>query len=80
MNKTVLSGRVCDGDVDTVGFAACPFCGGEANLRITKHIPRGLEYTPQCSDASCAGRLTKKWLEKDVAVYAWNRRASDENA
>lgn len=56
----------------------CPFCGGEANLRITKHIPKGLEYTPQCSDASCAGRLTKKWLDKDVAVYAWNRRMNDE--
>ena len=56
----------------------CPFCGGEATMRITKHIPRGLEYTPQCSDPSCAGRLTKKWLEKDVAVYAWNRRMNDE--
>lgn len=56
----------------------CPFCGREAIMRTAKHIPNGTEYTPQCSDASCAGRLTKKWLDKDVAVYAWNKRTNED--
>jgi len=26
----------------------CPFCGGEAIMKIQKHIPKGYEYTPTC--------------------------------
>lgn len=55
----------------------CPFCGGEASLKIVPHIPFGNDYTPQCTVTSCAGRLTKKWMSKRSAIEAWNRRASD---
>ena len=57
----------------------CPFCGKKAIMKITQHIPRGFDYTPQCTDASCCGRITKKWQDREVAEYAWNRRAEDGN-
>lgn len=53
----------------------CPFCGGEAIMKIQRHIPKGYEYTPTCKNTSCAGRLTKKWLTEAEAIEAWNRRA-----
>lgn len=56
----------------------CPFCGGEAELLITPHVPKGNDYTPRCRDASCAGRITKKWINKETALYAWNRRTTTE--
>jgi len=55
----------------------CPFCGGAARLKIVPHVPVGYDYIPQCTDASCAGRLNKKFGTKDVAIYAWNRRKSE---
>ena len=55
----------------------CPFCGGEAIMKIQKHIPHGYEYTPTCKNTSCAGRLTKKWLTEAEAIEAWNGRADD---
>lgn len=58
----------------------CPFCGGEAIMKIQRHIPKGYEYTPTCKNTSCAGRLTKKWLTETEAIEAWNRRvATDKN-
>lgn len=53
----------------------CPFCGGDAVMKIQKHIPNGYDYTPTCHDPSCAGRLTKKWINEADAIEAWNRRA-----
>lgn len=53
----------------------CPFCGGRAIMKIQKHIPNGYDYTPTCQDPSCAGRLTKKWINEADAIEAWNRRA-----
>ena len=44
-------------------------------MRIQQHIPTGFDYTPRCKDPSCAGRLTKKFMAREVAEYAWNRRA-----
>jgi hypothetical protein len=55
----------------------CPFCGGEAHMKIIPHIPRGYDYTPQCSDPSCCGRITKYWQSREVAEYAWNRRSEE---
>lgn len=52
----------------------CPFCGGEAQMVITEHTPKGNDYTPRCSNPACAGRITKKWINYDKAVEAWNRR------
>lgn len=56
----------------------CPFCGGQAEMIETPHIPRGTDYTPRCKKTSCCGRLTKKWAYRETAVIAWNRRAVDE--
>ncbi len=56
----------------------CPFCGGYAEMKVEKHTPSGYDYIPRCSNPSCAGRLTKKWLNKEAAIVAWNRRVNDE--
>lgn len=56
----------------------CPFCGGRAIMKIQKHIPNGYDYTPTCQDPSCAGRLTKKWINEADAIKAWNKRADGE--
>ena len=52
----------------------CPFCGKEAQMVVTKHIPHGYDYTPRCTETSCCGRLTKKFGFKSLAIAAWNRR------
>ena len=52
----------------------CPYCGGEAELYRTKHIPNGFDYTPRCKKSGCCGRLTKKYGCKDTAVDFWNTR------
>jgi len=56
----------------------CPFCGKEAQMRVERHFPSGFDYTPRCSDPSCAGRIAKKWLSRETAEYAWNRRADND--
>lgn len=56
----------------------CPFCGSPSELRFTHRVPTGFNYTPRCTVTSCAGRLTKLWMNKEEAIAAWNRRASDE--
>lgn len=53
----------------------CPYCGGVAEMQVTKHIPNGYDYTPRCSNKSCCGRLTKKFTVREVAVAMWNRRS-----
>lgn len=52
----------------------CPFCNGESEMYVTEHVPRGHDHTPRCKDPSCAGRLSKKWMNPEVAIAAWNRR------
>lgn len=55
----------------------CPFCGSKAIMKAMIHIPQGYEYTPTCTAKSCAGRISKKWLNAEDAARAWNRRADD---
>ena len=62
--------------VDKMQLSHCPFCGGPAELYITKHVPSGNDYTPRCKNPSCCGRLTKKWTNKEAAIHAWNMRRS----
>lgn len=56
----------------------CPFCGGPAEMQITKHIPGRFGYTPRCKNQSCCGRSTKQYTVREAAEYMWNRRANDE--
>jgi hypothetical protein len=55
----------------------CPFCGGEAELYITNHVPVGKDYTPRCKNPSCCGRLTKKFSSIESVFVFWNRRAEE---
>lgn len=57
----------------------CPFCGGPARMKVVQHVPTGKDYTPQCIDTSCPGRIEKKWSMREIATYAWNRRAGRGN-
>ena len=60
--------------IDIYALLPCPFCGRRAELRETKHIPSGTDYTPRCTDTSCPGRCSKKYTEKETAIALWNRR------
>ena len=53
---------------------SCPFCGGVAEMQVTKHIPSGYDYTTRCKNTSCCGRLSKKYTLRETAVAAWNKR------
>ena len=52
----------------------CPFCGGEAKLKI---IPKyyGDIYWVKCEECNAE---TPSDFEKDEAIEAWNRRANDD--
>ncbi len=54
----------------------CPYCGSPAELRETDRVPTGYNYTPRCTVTSCAGWLTKLWMNKEEAIAAWNRRST----
>lgn len=53
----------------------CPFCGGKAEIQVTKHTPSGFDYTPRCLNTSCCGRLLKKYSTREAAIWKWNRRS-----
>lgn len=62
-------------DLKSVILKTCPFCGSPAEIRIETHIKDGYFYMPRCIDKSCAGRLMKKWKDRDEAVSRWNKRS-----
>lgn len=77
--KYIIERIVTNNIKEEVELLPCPFCGGESELRIQKHCGSGAEYeyTPRCKITSCAGRLTKKWLNSSEAVLAWNKRSKE---
>lgn len=92
MSKTILSGRVCDGDADTVSFAACPFCGC-ADFKVFDKdlfdaLQRGrMKVSVYVRCNVCEAEMWEHtWNEDDYAARLrllaekWNRRASNENA
>lgn len=61
----------------------CPFCGGKANIVVVEpHTHEIAIFMPdyeggafvECNDCTCA--ISAK--TKEMAIEAWNRRASDE--
>ena len=73
-------GHKCKSECEVVSpLIPCPFCGRPAALRETHRVPIGYNYTPRCTVTSCAGRLSKLWMNKEDAIVAWNRRVNDEN-
>jgi hypothetical protein len=61
-------------DMKETELKRCPFCGGEAELYVVKHVPYGFDYIPRCKNPSCCGRLAKRFTEKDTAIMFWNTR------
>lgn len=57
----------------------CPFCGGEAEMYVTDHIPQGYDYTPRCKNPNCCGRLSKKYMSAVVATDKWNLRNGENH-
>lgn len=43
-------------------------------MYITKHIPKGYDFTPRCKQTACCGRLTKKYSSRTDALHYWNLR------
>lgn len=76
LTMPVLTKDAINFETETVELLECPFCKGESELLIRKHCGgrKGseYEYTPRCKKTSCAGRLTKKWLNIIDAINAWN--------
>lgn len=85
--NTRVIGRVCDGDANTVGFAACPFCGGTA-LDIDHEDDFDFldeKYSKASLHMRCATCDVEMWEHTfDEHVYGkrlrllakkWNRRA-----
>ena len=54
----------------------CPFCGGEAEMYITKPVPHTYAFNPRCKKDSCCGRTNKKYAERQTAIKSWNKRAA----
>ena len=59
---------------DEMQLKHCPYCGAPAEMYVIKHIPKGNDYTPRCTNPSCCGRISKKWTSKEAATNAWNMR------
>ena len=54
----------------------CPFCGGEAKIKVMSYRTRTSKYFPSCVDRHCLGRNTSKYYPTPImAVNEWNRRA-----
>lgn len=61
----------------------CPFCGREAEIVRRETVEKGkykrAYFTPRCTSTYCCGRLTRRFTCKELAAYAWNRRAKPVN-
>lgn len=68
----------------------CPFCGGQAELNFAstsftytdvfgKAMESGFFYTVKCRDCVCGCKIGI-YEEPQMAVEAWNRRASDDES
>lgn len=55
----------------------CPFCGGEAKIRVKPNSYLGNKYIATCKSINCIGRVYKEWCSEAMARTAWNRRADD---
>lgn len=65
-------------DRDDGTFKRCPFCGGEADLRIydPPFVPHTMRYYVACSNC---GAMTHPWNLKERAIALWNRRQDKED-
>ena len=87
--NTRVVGRVCDGSADTVGFAACPFCGRTAFDIDHEEDFDFLDekYSKASLHMRCATCDVEMWEHTfDEHVYGkrlrllaekWNRRAAE---
>ena len=55
----------------------CPFCGGEAKLRID-HYPRTV-YSVECSNEDCFIGQLGVYRKKEEAIKVWNTRKPMHN-
>lgn len=60
----------------------CPFCGGEAGIRILISPTQGNLFEPTCKNTVCKkgwGMLGRLFNTVEEAVKAWNRRVGRIN-
>ncbi len=56
----------------------CPFCGGEAKIRVERDYngnPR--KYTATCTKEYCPGRSDKSYDSEKFAILFWNQRTPE---
>ena len=61
----------------------CPFCGGEAGIRMLISPAQGKLFEPTCKNTVCKkgwGMLGRLFDTADEAVKAWNRRVGETAA
>lgn len=50
----------------------CPFCGGEASIKIHDFFDDTRLYTPKCK---CGANIVEVFHTEEEAIAAWNARA-----
>lgn len=61
----------------SIKLMPCPFCGGDAYVKVNPDRLKGDSFTAMCKRTMCLGRNYKKWPSARAAAIAWNTR---ENA
>ena len=58
----------------------CPFCGGNARIRVIDDGIHYKKFLPSCTDRHCLGRNSNKYFcSETLAVNEWNRRSDNGN-
>lgn len=58
---------------DPVPIAPCPFCNGNAHIRLRSHsMPRPQTYQVQCGECYCG--TSDRYEVAAYAIATWNRR------
>lgn len=59
----------------------CPFCGGKAELEVSRHGSKEYDYAVvSCKKCKASVRydIDVEYSAKDMAIENWNRRYVDE--
>lgn len=61
----------------------CPFCGSIAAVRVAERshwwtkTPREWPFSIECANGSCGVMTPQHYSTRELAIAAWNRRASE---
>lgn len=76
----IIAVRDWSGVSDTENLKKCPFCGGEAKMKVNESTLNTLIACPSCNVAmknNFKGHKRIKKLLEELAIEAWNRRVEE---